>query len=319
MIRIGIIGAAGYTGGELIRILSQHPNAQITYAHSRSQADRPISSVHPDLFSLQMNFASEVHFNLDYLFLCTGHGRAKTFMEKHEVPSSLKIIDLSHDYRMDGQHEFIYGLPELNRDQIQEANRVANPGCFATAIQLAMLPAASTGWLDEEVHVHAITGSTGAGQNPSSTGHFSWRNNNVSVYKAFAHQHLNEINQSIKKVAPLFRSLIHFVPVRGNFTRGIFASLYWKTDLSELEYLEAYQDYYDSHPFVYISKENPDLKQVINTNHCILYIKKHGDMIHLISMVDNLIKGASGQAVQNMNLMQGFPETSGLMLKSSVY
>jgi N-acetyl-gamma-glutamyl-phosphate reductase len=265
-------------------------------------------------------FTKELHFEVDILFLCVGHGEAEVFWSDHSVPEKVKVIDLSQDFRLaSAGHDFIYGLPELNRSSIREAGHIANPGCFATCIQLGMLPLAAAGLLQADVHIHAITGSTGAGQKPSSTSHFSWRNNNVSIYKAFRHQHLREIGQSLRQLQPGMRAPLRFLPVRGNFTRGIFASLYTAVNLSENEALRLFSDYYQDAPFVHVSRSNPDLKQVVNTNKGILYLEKHEDQLLIISMIDNLLKGASGQAVQNMNLMFGLAEDTGLRLKAGFF
>ncbi len=319
MKKVGIIGGAGYTGGELIRLIESHPNLTLDYATSRSQAGELFSNTHHDMFHDDRAFTDQVHFDVDVIFICAGHGQAKVFMDQHDVPADMRIIDLSHDFRMKGAHGFVYGLPELNQSDIRMATRIANPGCFATSIQLALLPAAKNKLLDRDVHIHAITGSTGAGQAPTATGHFSWRNNNISIYKAFNHQHLLEINQSLQQENHQFDSTLHFVPMRGNFTRGIFASIYWKTSASETTVLDAYREYFKPHPFVYITDRNPNLKSVVNTNYCLLHIKKHGDHLHIISMIDNLIKGASGQALQNYNIMTGIPQEAGLKLKPSYF
>ena len=319
MISVGIQGAAGYTGGELLRILHHHPKVNIVYASSRSQHGKPLSSIHADLFDLDLAFTDQGQSEVDCIFLCMGHGRGQTFMAEHDIPATKAIIDLSRDFRLQGSGSFIYGLPELHRSEIQATKRLANPGCFATCIQLALLPAANYHLLDDQVHVHAITGSTGAGQSPTPTTHFSWRNNNISIYKPFSHQHMDEIMQSVLHLHPNYQGAIHFIPMRGDFARGILASLHWTTSAPIEEILEKYQTYYQHHPFVHITADNPDLKQVVNTNYCFLHLKKYGDQLHIISIIDNLIKGASGQAVQNFNLMFGLKETQGLQLKSIVY
>ena len=321
VLRIGIIGGAGYTAGELIRILINHPKAEITFIHSTSNAGNLVSDVHTDLIGeIDLVFSNEWKSEVDVIFLCMGHGRSKTFLEKNEILETAKIIDLSRDFRLKSdKHNYIYGLPELNKEAIKQSSYIANCGCFATAIQLALLPLAKAQALNEDVHVHAITGSTGAGQNPSSTSHFSWRNNNISIYKAFNHQHLGEIYQSLEQLQGDFDKKIHFLPVRGDFPRGIYASAYLTSDLT-LEAAQAlYQDFYKNEPFVHLSSKNPNLKQVVNTNKCILFLEKHGDQLLIISMIDNLIKGASGQAVQNMNLMFGWEETLGLNLKAVAF
>ena len=315
-IKAGIIGGAGYTGGELIRLLLNHPSVEIGFIHSKSYSGKKVYEVHKDLYQeTELNFVDQIDLNIDVLFLCVAHGEAADFLQKHQLNSQIKVIDLSQDFRIKGDHQFVYGLPELQRDIISTADRVANPGCFATCIQLALLPLAKTNNLVDEVHVSAITGSTGAGFSPSPTTHFSWRNNNVSVYKAFDHQHLKEITQSIQQLAPGYDRNINFIPFRGNFSRGILASVYINWEDSEQEALEMYQKYYQDHPFVHVSPINPDLKQVVNTNKCILHLEKHEDKLLIISAIDNLLKGASGQAVQNMNLMFGLDEKSGLHLK----
>lgn len=319
-IKAGIVGGAGYTGGELIRILLQHPQVQIAFAHSSSNAGNPISDIHTDLLGeTDLTFASELQEDIDVLFLCSGHGTARAFMEKNTLPDHVKVIDLSQDYRIaDGEHAFVYGLPELNGHAVREAQFIANPGCFATCIQLGLLPLAQKQWIHEDIHVNAVTGSTGAGQKLSDTSHFSWRNNNISVYKPFAHQHLKEINQSLKFFQPEMNRL-HFIPVRGNFTRGILAAMYTPIAQSLAAVKEAYHSFYLNAPFVHLADSNPHLKQVVNTNKCLVHLEKHDDMLLVISMIDNLLKGASGQAVQNMNLMFGLEETAGLKLKASYF
>lgn len=321
MIKIGIIGGAGYTAGELIRILIHHPHVEISFIQSNSQAGLLVSDVHTDLEGdFFMTFSQDIPSQVDLLFLCSGHGQSRDFLSKNKFPESTKIIDLSTDFRLkETAGEFIYGLPELNKNKIIKANKIANPGCFATAIQLALLPLAKNNLLKDEVHVNAITGSTGAGQKPVDTTHFSYRNNNVSIYKAFNHQHLSEINESITQLQDSFNQAINFIPVRGDFSRGIFASVYTACDLSEQEIKAIYHDFYGEHPFVKIVEKNPSLKQVVNTNKCILFLEKHDNKILIVSLIDNLLKGASGQAVQNMNLLFGFPETTALQLKSTVF
>ena len=322
MIKVGIIGGAGYTAGELIRILLNHPQAEITFVQSSSNAGNLLSDVHTDLLGdTEIKFVTESDFALaDVVFFCMGHGKSKEFLQKHTLPVHVKIIDLSHDFRLEREgNDFVYGLPELNRKLIRRSNKIANPGCFATGIQLAILPLAAAGLIRDELHVNGITGSTGAGQSPGSTTHFSWRNGNVSVYKAFEHQHLGEIAQSLKQLQPDFNSDINFIPVRGNHTRGIFVSVYTKFDGSIEEALNIYTKYYESHPFVFVSTVNPDLKQVVNTNKAIVYLENHGNKLMILSVTDNLIKGASGQAIQNMNLMFGLEETAGLHLKAVAF
>ena len=318
MIKVGIIGGAGYTAGELLRILLYHPEAEIVFVQSTSNAGNLISDVHVDLQDeSELRFISEMPISkVDVIFLCMGHGKSKQFMEENKLPVSLRIIDLSHDFRLKREgNDFIYGLPELNREEIKSAKYIANPGCFATGIQLAILPLAANNLLQDEVHVHAITGSTGAGQNPTETSHFSWRNNNLSAYKIMEHQHEGEILQSIKKLQPSFKSDFNFVPIRGNHTRGILVSAYTHFDGSLDEAKQLYKEYYREHPFVFITDKNPGMKQVVNTNKGVIYLEKHGNKLIIISITDNLIKGASGQAVQNMNLMFGLNEKTGLYLK----
>ncbi len=322
MIKVGIIGGAGYTAGELIRILLNHPKAEIAFVQSTSNAGNLLSDVHSDLLGdTDLKFISEADFSaVDVVFFCMGHGKSKEFLSKNTIPEKVKIIDLSHDFRLKREgNNFVYGLPELNRDLIRKSSKIANPGCFATGIQLALLPLAAAGLMKDELHINAITGSTGAGQSPSSTSHFSWRNNNLSVYKAFEHQHLGEIGESLHQLQPDFSFDINFIPVRGNHTRGIFASVYTKFDGSLEEAQKIYQDYYTSHPFVFVSKTNPDLKQVVNTNKAIVYLEKHGNKLMILSVSDNLLKGASGQAIQNMNLIFELEETAGLGLKAVAF
>jgi len=318
-IKAGVIGGAGYTAGELLRILINHPNVEIAFVNSSSNAGNPIADVHSGLIGeTDLVFTSEMPFDeVDALFLCSAHGDSKKFMDNNEVPTSIKIIDLSTDYRAKSpNHDFVYGLPELNRDQIRTAKRISNPGCFATAIQLALFPLAAAGLLTDEVHVNAITGSTGAGVKPSDTSHFSWRNNNISIYKPFGHQHLGEIGQSLRQLQPGFFKEVNFIPVRGNFARGIYATTYTRCTLSLEEAQKLYKDFYKDAAFTFVTDNNPDMKQVINTNKGIVYLEKHGDKLLIVSMIDNLLKGASGQAVQNMNLMFGMDEKTGLGLKA---
>jgi len=315
MIKAGIIGGAGYTAGEMLRILLNHPKVEISFVHSKSNAGNPVASVHQDLIGeTDLVFSADFHQKVDVLFLCLGHGQSKVFLDENPFPDAVKIIDLSQDYRL-GESDFVYGLPELNKAAIQQAAKIANPGCFATAIQLALLPLAAEKLLREDVHINAVTGSTGAGQGLSATSHFSWRNNNVSVYKTFSHQHLKEIRQSLQQLQDAFAQELYFIPVRGNFTRGILATAYTRSDLSLEEAKALYREFYRDHPFTIISDENPALKQVVNTNKCVLHLQKHENMLLVVSIIDNLVKGASGQAVQNMNLMFGLEETEGLKLK----
>lgn len=318
-IKVGVIGGAGYTAGELLRILIHHPAVEIVFVNSSSNAGNSITDVHSGLIGeTDLVFTSELPFGkVDALFLCSAHGDSKKFMDNNEVPASIKIIDLSTDYRAKSpNHDFVYGLPELNREEIRIANRIANPGCFATAIQLALYPLANAGLLTDEIHVNAITGSTGAGVKPSDTSHFSWRNNNISMYKAFGHQHLEEIGQSLRQLQPGFKKAVNFIPVRGNFARGIYATAYTNCNLSLDEAKKLYKEFYKDAAFTFVTDKNPDMKQVVNTNKGLVYLEKHGDKLLIVSMIDNLLKGASGQAVQNMNLMFGLDEKTGLGLKS---
>lgn len=318
-IKAGVIGGAGYTAGELLRILINHPNVEIVFVNSSSNAGNPIADVHSGLIGeTDLVFTSELPFDqVDALFLCSAHGDSKKFMDENNVPANLKVIDLSTDYRQKrDDHDFVYGLPEMNREVIRAAQHIANPGCFATAIQVGLLPLAAAGLLTDEIHVNAITGSTGAGVKHSSTSHFSWRNNNISIYKAFEHQHLMEIGQSMVQLQPGFDKEINFIPVRGNFARGIYATSYINCSLSLEEAKELYKNYYKDAAFTFVVDKNPDMKQVVNTNKAIVYLEKHGNKLLIVSMIDNLLKGASGQAVQNMNLMFGIDEKAGLGLKA---
>ena len=319
MIKTGIIGGAGYTAGELLRILIHHPAVEVTYIHSNSQVGKAVSDIHKDLIGeTSMVFTGEIYFEVDVLFLCSGHGQSRAFMGKHEIPDTVKIIDLSTDFREeDGTHDFVYGLPELQKEKIEEATRIANPGCFATCIQLGLLPLASERLIMDEVHIHAITGSTGAGVKPTPFTHFSWRNSNISVYKPFEHQHLAEIGQSLGQLQPGFNFPLNFIPVRGDFTRGIFTSMYTRYGGSLEEAYTLYETYYANSPFTHVTRQNPELKQVVNTNKAVVHLEKHGDKLLVISIIDNLVKGASGQAVHNMNLLFGIEETVGLELKGT--
>ncbi|MDP4291148.1 MAG: N-acetyl-gamma-glutamyl-phosphate reductase [Bacteroidota bacterium] len=318
-IKIAIEGGAGYTAGELLRMLLRHPYAEVKYIHSESNAGKPISSIHTDLLGeTELVFNDIDYSDCDVLFLCKGHGKSLLFLKNQSLPPTLKIIDLSQDFRQEDDG-FTYGLPELQLDKIQSTNKIANPGCFATSIELALLPLAASGLLNDDIHITAITGSTGAGQAPTETTHFSWRNNNISVYKPFRHQHLKEIRMAIQKLQPGFGKDLNLIPVRGNFSRGILASMYTKCSEDFTYVKEIYRKYYSQHPFVFISEVMPDLKQVVNTNKCILYLEIFNDKLYIVSIIDNLIKGASGQAIQNMNLMFGFPQDSGLQLKSIAF
>lgn len=320
MIKAGIIGGAGYTAGELIRILLPHPEVELKSVVSKSHGGEYLHKAHPDLIGeTDLKFDSELNQNVDVVFLCSGHGRSEIVIEGNRISEHAKIIDLSSDYRLKGKHDFVYGLPELNRDEIKSANHIANPGCFATCIQLTLLPLAKNGLLKEDLHVTAITGSTGAGQNPIDTTHFSWRSNNASVYKAFTHQHLGEISQSLKQLQSNFTKKIHFIPMRGAFTRGILAASYLPTKKSLEEITSLYQKFYSDHPFIHLSEKPVDVKQVVGTNKALLHLQKENGQILITGVIDNLLKGASGQAVQNMNLLFGLNETTGLTLKSTAF
>ncbi len=324
MIKAGIIGGSGYTGGELIRILLQHCNVEIDFVYSTTKNGKKIATAHPDLLGVtDLAFTANVNPKVDVVFLCLGHGNSTTFLNDHSFSLTTKIIDLSNDFRLHKEaifktKKFIYGLPELYKDEIKKASYVANPGCFATAIQLALLPLAKSGILQNQIHVNAVTGSTGAGIRPSDTSHYSWRNNNISWYKPFTHQHLGEINESLKSfnhdVGELF-----FLPNRGNFTRGIFATAYTAFRQSLDEAIELYEAFYADALFTQISKTQISLKQVVNTNQCHVHLHKNNDTLLITSAIDNLLKGASGQAVQNMNLMFNFEEAMGLNLKAGVF
>ena len=325
MIQVGIIGGAGYTAGELIRLLINHPETELNFVYSTSNAGNKVSKVHQDLIgSTDIVFSSNINTNVDVLFLCLGHGNSKAFLEQNKFSNQTKIIDLSNDFRLEKEHvynnhTFIYGLPELNKFNIQKANYIANPGCFATAIQLAILPLANSNVLCDDLHVNAVTGSTGAGTSLSETTHFTWRDNNFSSYKQFNHQHLDEILQSVSLLQNGFNNDINFIPNRGNFSRGIFATVYTNYDGSIEEAKTLFKMYYKDAAFTKISDEPIHLKQVVNTNNCILHLHKHKNKLLVTSIIDNLLKGASGQAIQNMNLMFGFKETEGLQLKANYF
>ncbi len=316
-LNVGIVGGAGYTAGELLRILTFHTKVNKLYVQSSSNSGKPVTAIHKDLLGDSELVFQEIDYaDIQVVFLCSGHGKSREYLDKVSIPPQVKIIDLSHDFRLKNpENEFLYGLPELNREDIKQANKIANPGCFATCIELGILPLAAAKELKENVEITAITGSTGAGYAPTQTSHFSWKNNNVSPYKIFEHQHLDEIRESLVQQQPSFSQELNFVPIRGNFSRGILASIYTQTDLSEPELRSLYQNYYASHPFVFFSEEILDVKQVVNTNKCFLYVKKIKNKAYIISIIDNLLKGASGQAVQNMNLLFGFDEKTGLNLK----
>lgn len=309
MIRAGIIGGAGYTGGETIRLLLNHPSVELAFVQSRSQAGKYLYETHTDLVGeTELKFSSEIG-NVDVIFLCLGHGESRKLLGEIKLPAATKLIDLGNDFRLTG--EFVYGLPEFQREKIKGASKVANPGCFATTIQLGLLPLANS---LTEVYTTGITGSTGAGQKLQDTTHFTWRANNISAYKTLTHQHLDEINRTLGT-----KNNIHFVPWRGDFTRGIFVSSVLKSDESLDSLNKLYKDFYKPHPFTHVADSMIDLKQVVNTNKCLVYLEKEGDKLVVHTALDNLLKGASGQAVQNMNLMFGFPEDAGLRLKSTVF
>jgi N-acetyl-gamma-glutamyl-phosphate reductase len=324
-IRAGIIGGAGYTGGELIRLLLLHPQAEIISVQSTSSVGKKIYEVHTDLLGeTDLVFTESFSVEVDVLFLCGGHDAARKFMLDNKLPAGLVLIDLSQDFRhrennIAGDRTFIYGLPELNRDKIKIAKSIANPGCFATSIELALLPLASVNELHGDIHINATTGSTGAGQALSATTHFSWRAGNLSVYKPFTHQHIREIAESLNTLQSSLACDFIFVPQRGNFTRGILAAVQFKSDRPLAELYQLYQSYYAAHPFVTVSDTETDLKQVVNTNRCFLHIDKHKDNVLITSVIDNLLKGASGQAVQNMNIIFGLDERAGLHLKPSAF
>ncbi len=320
MKKVAIIGAAGYTAGELLRILLRHPEVEVAYLHSESQAGKKVSEVHTDLVGeTELRFegarAGAKFSEIEAVFLCMGHGRSKGWVEEHPLPEHVAIIDLSSDYRLDDN--WVYGLPEINRDATRHSKRIANPGCFATAIQLGLLPLVSAGLAEGDVHINGMTGSTGAGQRPVATTHFSWRNDNVSVYKPFTHQHLLEIGRSARQLGRESGAGLNFLPLRGPFTRGIFVTTYVETDWTEDRLRHHFRDFYADAAFTHLTDRNPDLKQVVNTNKGLVFVEKHGDKALVISLIDNLLKGASGQAVQNMNLALGLPEKLGLSLKAS--
>lgn len=324
-ITVGVAGGAGYTGGELLRILIHHPNIDIKYVYSTSNAGNPVYAVHKDLVGeTDIIFTNELS-EVQALFLCLPHGKSKVFLEENEISESTKIIDLSTDFRHNiedfssSNGGFTYGLPEFQKSEIQSAQKVANPGCFATAIQLAVLPLAAKQLINNEIHVSAVTGSTGAGRVPTETSHFSWRNNNISVYKQFAHQHLKEIKATLTKLQSNFKEAVNFVPYRGNFSRGILASVYTKFDGDVDSAVELYKSFYAEHPFVHLVDKNLDLKQVVNTNKCLIQVEVHDGNIFIMSAIDNLLKGASGQAVQNFNIIFGLEERAGLNFKTLGY
>lgn len=325
MIQVGIIGGAGYTAGELIRLLLNHPNTAINFVYSTSSAGRFLSEIHQDLVGeSDQKFSDQINPNIDVLFLCLGHGNSKAFLENHSFSKQTKIIDLSHDFRLNThsifqKKNFLYGLPELNKNEIIKANYIANPGCFATAIQLALLPLAAHHLIQNPVHINAVTGATGAGTKPSATTHFTWRDNNFSHYKAFEHQHLGEIKESLHTLQSDFSADLNFIPNRGNFSKGIFATLYLEIN-EDLEHIKGlYKAFYKNAAFTVISENEIHLKQVVNTNKCLIHLTKHNNKLLITSAIDNLLKGASGQAIQNMNLMFGFEEHEGLKLKANYF
>ncbi len=321
-IKAGIIGGAGYTGGETLRLLLNHPQVEVVFVQSRSQAGKPITTTHHDLVGeTDLIYSEDFNQPADVVFLCLSHGESKKLLSEQNFDAATCIIDLGNDFRLGdkaGDREFVYGLPEFQRDKIKQAKNIANPGCFATTIQLGLLPLAQAGLLTE-VHTTGITGSTGAGQKLQDTTHFTWRANNISPYKTLSHQHLGEINQTLKKLQPAFGSEVNFVPWRGDFTRGIFVTSVVTSSLSLDELYKLYENFYASHPFTHVSKETIDLKQVVNTNKCLIHLEKVGNKLAIHSITDNLLKGASGQAVQNMNLMFGLDEQAGLRLKGITF
>ena len=321
-VRIGILGAAGYTGGELLRLLLNHPQAEVVFANSESNAGNLVSDVHGGLEGeTDLRFTSDMPFDkVDVVFFCFGHGKSEAFLSEHAIPSDVKVIDLAQDFRISAPtHDYIYGLPETHRDTIRGCRHLANPGCFATCIQLAMLPALKAGIISGDIHVNGITGSTGAGQKPSATTHFSWRNDNCSIYKAFTHQHLLEINQTVQELHPGYDGRVLFIPQRGCFSRGIFVTAYAKCDTPIEEARALYREYYGGAAFTHVVDKCPDMKQVVNTNKALVYVDRFEDQLLMVSCIDNLLKGAVGQAVQNMNLMFGLDEKAGLGLKASAF
>ena len=325
MKKVGIVGGAGYTAGELIRLLVNHSKVELDFVYSTSNAGNYIYQVHQDLVgTLDLKFTSEINSEVDVLFLCLGHGNSTTFLENNSFSKNTKIIDLSNDFRLNNDmvfqgKEFIYGLPELQKKKVQSAKNIANPGCFATAIQLGLLPLAKAGLLNNTIHVNATTGATGAGVSPGATTHFAWRDNNFSVYKVFTHQHLGEIGESLEELQSDFSEEILFIPNRGNFSRGIFVSTYLKFDKSIEKAFELFEDFYAETPFTHVSQTPIHLKQVVNTNNCFIHLMKHKNTLLITSVIDNLLKGASGQAIENMKLMLGFNQTEGLKLKSTSF
>lgn len=321
MVRVGILGAAGYTGGELIRLLINHPQAEIVFANSESNAGNLICDVHEGLMGeTDMRFTAEMPFGeVDVVFFCFGHGKSRAFLQEHTIPSHVRIIDLAQDFRIAGEHDYVYGLPETHRQEISTCMHLANPGCFATCIQLGLLPALKAGIISGDIHTNGITGSTGAGQKPGATTHFSWRNDNISIYKTFTHQHLHEINQTIHELQPQYDGQMFFIPQRGCFTRGIFVTSYARCNTPIEEVKAIYEDYYRDAAFTHVISTSPDMKQVVNTNKALVYVERYADQLLMVSCIDNLLKGAVGQAVENMNLMFGLPEDTGLRLKASAF
>ena len=321
MVRVGILGAAGYTGGELIRLLINHPQAEIVFANSESNAGNLICDVHEGLMGeTDMRFTAEMPFGeVDVVFFCFGHGKSRAFLQEHTIPSHVRIIDLAQDFRIAGEHDYVYGLPETHRQEISTCMHLANPGCFATCIQLGLLPALKAGIISGDIHTNGITGSTGAGQKPGATTHFSWRNDNISIYKTFTHQHLHEINQTIHELQPQYDGQMFFIPQRGCFTRGIFVTSYARCNTPIEEVKAIYEDYYRDAAFTHVVSTSPDMKQVFNTNKALVYVERYADQLLMVSCIDNLMKGAVGQAVENMNLMFGLPEDTGLRLKASAF
>ena len=321
-VSVGIIGGAGYTGGETIRLLLNHPNAELVFVHSRSNAGNPLHSAHPDLIGeTSLTFTDAIQQDVDVIFLCLGHGESKKFLQENKIAVDINIIDLSQDFRLGDTlpgREFVYGLPEVNRAMIKSANNIANPGCFATTIELGLIPLAKAGLL-KETYTTGITGSTGAGQKLQDTTHFTWRANNISAYKTLTHQHIKEINRTLLQLQPTFSGEVNFIPWRGDFARGIYVSSCVSVTASLEELRKLYQDFYQGDPFTFVSDKMIDLKQVVNTNKCLIALEKEKDKLVIHSVTDNLLKGASGQAVQNMNLMCGLEEVAGLKLKGVVF
>jgi N-acetyl-gamma-glutamyl-phosphate reductase len=325
MIKVGIVGSNGYVGGELIRIALNHPEMELDFLYSRSQDGQKVMDTHQDLFAFpELKFTDKINENVDVVFLSLGHGNSSQFLHKNKFSASTKIIDLSNDFRLQNDalfegKQFVYGLPELNRKKIKNAQFIANPGCFATAIQLALLPLAQNHNLSNEIHIHALTGSTGAGQSLNLTTAFNWRNNNISIYKAFKHQHLGEIKESLLSLQSDFDKSLNFIPIRGDFTRGIFATVYFTSDVSETDLTKMYKEFYKEAAFTFCSQSEIHLKQVVNTNNCLIQVQKLDDKVLINSAIDNLLKGAAGQAIQNMNLMFGLDEKTGLNFKANYY